>query len=97
MNSLSLIIITRSRGVPTETAADYLAHDLVHHEDQEGAQEDDPAHGEKEKSKHEKGFVTVGIFLGVGELNLKTSNIIFLIRFLNAPQILYHKTFSGIL
>ena len=96
MNSLSLVIVTRSRGVPTETAADYLTHDLVHHEDQEGAQEDDPAHGEMEKSKNEKGFVTVGIFLGVGELNLETSNISFLIRFLNTPQ-RYHKTFNGIL
>ena len=70
MNSLSLVVITRSRGVPTETAADYLAHDLVHHEDQEGAQEDHPAHGEEEKYKHEEGFVTVGIVLGVCKLNL---------------------------
>ena len=96
MNSLSLVIITGSRGVPTETTADYLAHDLVHHEDKEGAQEYHPAHGEEEKSKHEEGFVTVGIFLGVGELNLETSNISFLIRFLNTPQ-RYHKTFNGIL
>ena len=41
MNSLSLVVITGSRGVPTETTADYLAHDLVHHKDQEGAQEGD--------------------------------------------------------
>ena len=71
MNPLSLVVLTGGRGVPTEATADNLADNLVHHEDQDGAQEDHPAHGEEEKPKHKQGFVAVGILPGVGELNLQ--------------------------
>ena len=70
MDPLSLVIITGGRAVPAETTADDLADNLVHHKHQDGAQQDYPAHGEEEKAKHEQGFVTVGILLGVRELNL---------------------------
>ena len=72
MNPLGLVILTGGRGVPAEATADNLADDLVHHEHQDGAQQDHPAHGQEEKPKHEQGFVTVGILLGVCELNLET-------------------------
>ena len=53
MNPLSLVVVTEGRRVPTETTADDLTEDLVHHEHQDGAQQDHPAQGEEEKPEHE--------------------------------------------
>ena len=53
MNSLRLVVLTGGRRVSAEPTADDLADNLVHHEHQDGAQQDNPAQGQEEKPKHE--------------------------------------------
>ena len=44
--------------VPTESAADNLAEDLVHDEDYQGPEKDNPTECEKNKCKHKQRLVT---------------------------------------
>ena len=71
MDSLWLMFLTcLNIDIPTESAADNLAEDLVHDEDNQGPEKDNPAECEKNKCKHKQRLVTKWAFIRIQKLNL---------------------------